>query len=464
MISGGEFLELLQIAGASFAQAAVSALLSLVMGWVLGMWLSEWGPDHGGRRARQWLAITLALPSAFSAIVVVSAWGRWLEFGWSAVLFAHVFWNIPWVAWHVLRARETLDPAQQEAAWVSGAERTARARWIVAPGVRGAAARAAVQSFLFCLGSFAVVLTLGGGPPVETLETVIYSSLRAGVVAPERAAIAAGLQWALGILAAALLWRGPRVHAWVATSGTRAVSDQVWLRPRGAGRIARVVGATVWMAPAALLFAQIRSVPDASSVGELVEATLHSVALGAAVSVLAVSFALALALSRRGGLEFLAQWPASASALVLSVLLFVVGFAPYRRPLLFLIAVQALIVLPLVGRGIFAAVRAQPVREREVARVLGAPWWERLAWVDFPRLTAPLAAALALGAGVSLSEVGAATLFASEDWVTLPALWGRWVGRYDWDGAAWVSAVVLVAAGGLLWMGLRSGAREQGDV
>ena len=72
------------------------------------------------------------------------------------------------------------------------------------PQLRAALPGVALLIFLLCAASFAVVLTLGGGPRATTLEVAIYQSLRADFD-PQRAAALAWCSWR-----SALRWRCSR--------------------------------------------------------------------------------------------------------------------------------------------------------------------------------------------------------------------------------------------------------------
>ena len=92
---------------------------------------------------------------------------------WQAILAALVFFNIAVVVRTVGGRWQSLDPRQAEAAAALGAGPWTVLRTVTLPALRPAIVSAAMVVFLFCAGSFGVVLTLGG-VRYSTVETEIY--------------------------------------------------------------------------------------------------------------------------------------------------------------------------------------------------------------------------------------------------------------------------------------------------
>ena len=134
------------------------------------------------------------MPTTVAATGLIGVWGQkgfissslqYLGFdglppiyGLQAVLLAHVFFNAPLMLRVLTGALVGVPPAQwrQAAQWgLSGWERFRLIEW---PAMRRVVPGLLALVFLICFTSFSLILMLGGGPAVTTLEVSIYTALR----------------------------------------------------------------------------------------------------------------------------------------------------------------------------------------------------------------------------------------------------------------------------------------------
>ena len=193
---------MLRVLQFTLLQAGLSTLLSLILGLALARALAR--QDFPGRAlVLRLLNLPLALPAIVVIIGIVGVYGSsgWLGgavalYGLQGILLAHVFFNAPLAARLLLGELERI-PAES---WKLAAQLQFRDidvfRLVEWPQLRAALPGVALLIFLLCAASFAVVLTLGGGPRATTLEVAIYQSLRADFD-PQRAAALAMVQLAL---------------------------------------------------------------------------------------------------------------------------------------------------------------------------------------------------------------------------------------------------------------------------
>ena len=99
-------------------------------------------------------------------------------YGLAGVLLAHIFFNIPLATRAFLLALERRPTELERVA--DGLNLVSLTRfWILDwPIIRFVAPQIFSLIFVLCLTSFAVVLTLGGGPKATTIELAIYQSFR----------------------------------------------------------------------------------------------------------------------------------------------------------------------------------------------------------------------------------------------------------------------------------------------
>ena len=100
-------------------------------------------------------------------------------YGPRGVVLAHVFFNLP-LAHPAAAARLAGDPGRAvPPGRVAGLHpRATSLRHLEAPMLRATLPGAWLAIFLICLTSFAVALTLGGGPRATTIELAIYQAFR----------------------------------------------------------------------------------------------------------------------------------------------------------------------------------------------------------------------------------------------------------------------------------------------
>ncbi len=422
-------------------QAALSALLSGFLGLPLGLWLRH------SPRATDWLKIPFSVPT----LVVSAAWVT--VFSWSgtlysldAVILAHVVLNIPWVASLVSEAAAGVPESWDELARSLGAGRVARFRIVDFPVVAPAWFSALSQVFLLCSMSFTLVTILGGGPPVETLETAIHASVRTGTLDLVSSSQLAIWQLLLSLVPWVLLrgfWRP--VHL-------PSVRSRHSRREPGWHRLVAVA----WVAPYLLFLVDLDwSLFAARSFWvEVRRPLLLSLGLASAVSLLSVAWTgvamVALSLVRQARrqriLELFFLMPSGVSTLTLSLgfwLAYARWIDPFEGSFTALVLVQGLIFFPLVFRWLWPLVRLRSESGFELARSLGATPLRAWLEVEWPRLRQPVIHALALVAAASTGELAAVSFFSSERMVTLPLLVSRWLSQYRFDQAHAVVAILL---------------------
>lgn len=393
---------------------------------------------------------------------------------WQAILAALVFFNIAVVVRTVGGRWSALDPRQAEAAAALGGSPWTVLRTVTLPALRPAIVSAAMVVFLFCAGSFGVVLTLGG-VRYSTVETEIY--LLTTNFLDLRAAAVLSLVQAIVVITLLLLTeritgRGDRR---VSVRAGREVQQRVRRTDLPfliltAGALAFVAAPLITLVLRSLQVADgwgldhyrkltsIGSVPvlqvtvfDAllTSLRVAVDATVLAMLLG-----LSVSFVVTRRPRGRLGRRLLSALDATFM-LPLGISAVTVGFGflialdepPLdlrSSPLLVPIA-QALVALPLVVRVMAPAFRSVDQREREAAASLGAGP-ARVFWdVDRRVLTRPLLAAAGFAFAVSLGEFGATSFLARPENPTLPVVIYQLIGHpgADYFGMALAGSVIL---------------------
>jgi thiamine transport system permease protein len=455
-------------------QAALSTVVSLLLGATLALALVRRQKFFG----RDFFIAALNLASVLPAIVVVfsivavlgrAGWigqelkilgidfGGWL-YGLPGILIAHVFFNAPFAARIFLVSLIAVPGEHWRLAAQLGMRPAAIFRVLDWPVLKREAPMIAALVFLLCFTSFAVVLTLGGGPGAATLEVAIYEAVHFDVDFA-RAGILALLQVAICLLLAVpILWlvRRPSetaVHGVLVRrpdSGVKAI--------KGFDMVVLTTGALLVLPPlSSIAVSGITALPSLfrSDVGEAM-ATSFLIAIPAALLALLLAFGLASTAQklraigrprRAATLSLPGSLILAAPPVALSAGLFVVMRTitdPFAFAIPLIVVVNALMALPFALRQIEPPIILSAERYGRLADSVGISGLARIRLVDWPLLRRPLAAAFAVAVALSLGDLGVAAFFGSGNILTLPLLLYQRMGAYRMNESASVALLLAL--------------------
>ncbi|WP_332694380.1 ABC transporter permease subunit [Bosea sp. (in: a-proteobacteria)] len=467
------------IASASM-QAALSALLSLLLGIALALALLR--RRFRGRDLLLALLTTAAVaPTIVIAFGIVAIYGRSgllgelargigaeppSIYGLHGIVIAHVVMNMPLVARALLHAFEREPGERSRLASALGFSATDCFRHLDWPVIRREAPALGVLVFLLCFTSFAIVLSLGGGPANATLEVAIFEAVRFEADFM-RAAALAGLQLLICLgLAAILTALTPRAR-------DEASAERHARRPDL--RALRGFDGCVLALALALIAPPLLSVAGGlGAVATLASAEFfQAAATSALIAISAGLFACLLALLLASGARRVSQRSrlpdlAAFAMLGLPPFAFVAGLYVLLRGLadpaslgLFLVPlVNALMALPYAYRLLAPALATSASRHGRLAESLGISGWDRLRLVEWPALRGALGAAFAFATALSLGDFGVIALFGGPELTTLPYLLANRLGAYRIDEAGALALVLVLSAGSLAFLTQRWSARH----
>lgn len=382
-------------------------------------------------------------------------------YGLHGVVLAHVFFNLPLATRLLLQGWLAIPAERYRLAASLGLSPWAVFRTLDWPLVRRIAPGAFAVIFTICLTSFAVALTLGGGPRATTVELAIYQSVRFEFDLG-RAALLSLIQLAVALAAGLVALRLSGGQGF-GTGLDRVVPRWDGRSPgaRAVDRLAIVAAALFLLTPLAMVVA--RGVPGLALMGAGTwEAAGHSLVVALGSTVLCLAWALPLA-TKRG--ELFALSAIALSPLVLGTGLFLI-LRPFVNPFSMALpvtgVVNALMALPFALR--ILRPEAEAVR-RDYARLSATLGLTPLAWlrlVFLPRLRRPLGFAAGLTAALSMGDLGVIALFADPDRATLPLQVYRLMGSYQMEAAAGAALLLLALSLGLFWIFDRGGRADAG--
>ncbi|MGH1576226.1 thiamine/thiamine pyrophosphate ABC transporter permease ThiP [Planktotalea sp.] len=453
------------------SQAILSALLSVALAIPVARALSR---RHFLGRG---LLVTLLgapflLPVIVAVMGLLAVFGRsgWVNqglelvglpaipiYGFHGVVIAHVFFNLPLATRIILQGWSGIPAERFRLAAQLGFSPIDIWRHLERPMLKRIAPGAFAIIFAICLSSFAVALTLGGGPRATTVELAIYQAFRFDFDLG-KAALLGTLQLGLAGSAALLaLWLS------AGQGGFGKGLDRVPKRWDSVSTSSKFIDALVIGGAALFLLVPLVAV-TVRGISALPELPL-SVWLAALLSLkvafistcvaLALSLSIALAAVRFAWIEGVGLLAIAASPLVIGTGLFILIFpfaAPQDWAMLVTACVNAVMALPFALRVLIPAVQDTCDGYGRLSLSLGMSRWAMVRMVILPRVRAPLGFAIGLSAALSMGDLGVVALFAGTQEATLPLQIFRLMGAYKMDVAAGAALLLALLSFGVFWM------------
>ncbi len=458
----------------TLTQAILSALFSAALAVPVARALAR--RRFRGRRALiALLGAPFILPVIVAILGLLEVFGRagWISdilgffglppmriYGLHGVVLAHVFFNLPLATRLILQAWQEIPAERFRLAAQLGFRGTTMFRVIEFPMLMRILPGVVAVIFSICLTSFAVALTLGGGPRATTVELAIFQAFTYDFDLG-RAALLSALQLALtaaAALAALKFSRGEgfgsgldrAIRRW---DDSRPVIDALWI----------TAAATFLLLPlAAVVVSGLGGLLDMPV--QVFRAALTSVLVAtvstALLLILALPMATAVATGRRGFVELCGILGLAASPLVIGTGLFIL-IRPAANPAAFALPVTAMVnavmALPFALRILIPAARDVVSRQGRLALSLDMSRTSFMTRILLPRMRPQIRFAAGLAAALSMGDLGVIALFADPQIATLPLQVYRLMGAYQMQAAAGGALLLLVLSMGVFWLLDRGG-------
>ena len=452
-------------------QAFWSALISVVLAVPLARALAR--REMPGRTFLiTLLGAPFILPVIVAVLGILAVFGRngWVNnaleavglpavsiYGIHGVVLAHVFFNLPLATRLLLQGWQTIPAERFRLAAQLDLPPVMVLRTLEVPMLRSILPGAAALIFVICLTSFAVALTLGGGPRATTIELAIYQAFRFDFDL-SKAALLSGVQLLLAGSAAVLaLWVIPQIPL---TGGM----DRHVARWDARGGLQRIGDSIVILLGAAFLLLPLLSVAVAGVFGLpfMPASVWWAAGVSLWVAALSVCVLLALALPLAGWIAIRPNGSAEAIGLLglsASPLMIGTGWFILLNPLVDPISlslpvtalVNALMALPFALRILVPAIRDALEGHGRLCQSLGISGWSAWRWVILPRARVQIGFAAGLTGALSIGDLGVIALFADPDRTTLPLQMYRLMGAYRTEAAAGAASLLLALALGIFW-------------
>ena len=447
-------------------QATLSTVLSLIVGTALA-WALNRLRFPGRSLVIGLFASAIVTPGLIVAFGLLAVWGRsgWLSslaghpldlpiFGLGGVVAAHLILDGAFAARILLARLDAIPEARLKTGQSLAMRPWARFSVIDWPAMRGTLPGLAALIFLLAFTSFPIVLLLGGGPSVQTLEVAIYSAVRLDFD------LAAAVHLALlQIAICTLIILMSSALAPISSSLDRPVEPR-W-RDAGATRLWQwlilILSVLGFASPLlAVLVGGLSGLASVLAQPAFWNAVATSLWIGAASAVLALVLALVVAGARAAassrlarialGAPAFAYLAVPAVALSLGAFLFVrdLGLAPDAAAPLVVVIANALLSLPFAMATLSPPLDAIARSRGKLIRSLGLSGTRQFLDIEWPLIARDAGLVLALSFCFSLGDLGVIALFGTEHFATLPLQMVRALGAYRTNDAAAIAALMLV--------------------
>ena len=448
-------------------QAGLSTILSLLVGIAIA-----WSLNRLRFRGRDVLvglfASAIVTPGLIVAFGLLSVWGRsgWIStlvghpldlpiFGLGGVVAAHVILDGAFAARILLARLDAIPDARLKTGQSLSLDAATRFAVIDWPAMRGSIPGLAAIIFLLAFTSFPIVLLLGGGPAVQTLEVAIYSAVRLDFdlnAAVHLALVQIAICAVIILLSSAFA----PIQATLDRSSSPKWRDGhelparcrplFWALPRS--------GSAHRSSPYSPMGLPVLA--TCSTQPAFWNATWTSLWIGMTSAVLALIVALTIAAARAStgsrvarvalGAPAYTYLAVPAVALSLGAFLFVRGLGistDAAAPLVVVVA-NALLSLPFAVAALAPPFDAIVRGRGRLIRALDVQGRRQFLEIEWPLISRDVGLVLALAFCFSLGDLGVIALFGTENFVTLPLLMIRALGAYRTHDAATIAALMLI--------------------
>ena len=466
------------ISSAAF-QAVLSAIMSIIVGAACARALFRRGYFFGRTSLLILSFLAMIMPSTVAAVSLLSLWGRkgvlrqgfeaifpadflFAPYGLAMVILAHMFFNAPLVMRVCFAGLQSVPQSQLRLAAQLGFTSRDYWRWIELPCIKACIPSLFGLIFLMCFSSFSLVLMLGGGPSVSTLEVAIYTAVRFEFDLP-KAGVLSLIQLGFSSLIIISLSRFEHL------SWTTRLAVQAGI-PR---KDKDIFTSKLWDCFFIFLFCLIVIAPIASLFlgSDLVagltlfqrpvfwQALQMSVVLGVSASIISTSMALILVAARYNASQLsFARFTGGFLSLAMSVYLvlpsIVLGTASFMLLRSYIDVFSAafwlvlmsnvFMTLPFATRILAGRYAGLADQTDKLAMALNLRGLRRFRLVILPAMRHEIGLALGLCCAFSLGDFGVIALFGSEQFRTLPWLLYQYASRYGGAEAELLSILLLL--------------------
>lgn len=378
-------------------------------------------------------------------------------YGLSGILIAHVFYNLPFATQLFYQSLEQIDNTQYKLAAQLKLSVWQRFKWIELPVLQRQLPPIFALVFLLCFSSFAIVLTLGGGPQNSTIEVAIFQAFREFNLA--QVALLSGIQLLICFTLLLITQKITRNSPSKATqNNTRKPPLQHSFISRFADYALLFIAILFILSPIlAIIIEGISALFSHFVADPLANAIKNSFLLSFSAAICSVILAILLLWSAREAIfSSQSKWQHRFilnGKLILAIPSMVIAsgltcFVIYTQPPMsvrygLIILTQSLLALPFTLKILETPMIDHHQRFFHLISSLRLRGFARFYWLDMKALKTPFLLAFIYAFLIAFGDLGIVMLIGSQEIITLPYLLYQQMASYRLHDAA-TSALMLL--------------------
>lgn len=466
----------------TFKQAFLSTFLSLIFGGYLAYCLYTMPHFKGKGLICSVLYIPFVTPTIIAIFMIVAVYGRsgWLNqllqffglpeiqliYNLTGILIAHVFFNMFFIARNLIAVLENIPKKYYMLAQQYGFSKWQVFCYIEWHEIKKNLPSLFFMVFLLCFTSFAIVLTLGGGPKSTTIEVALYYALKVEYDL-EKVFILSLIQ----ILFCLALYIC--VHKLFPYQFETSIQKQEVFKQPPLSYLQRIAQSIYLVMAFLFLLLPYLSIVIEGLTGPMMRvfsqtefwlATLQSLGLAFAGAILCIILCSAVLISSRyavfsNGQKNLASFLESLSyfiyiipSLILAIGLFLFfreWQSNYLLKLILALSLYAVLGMPFAQK-ILKPIFYQSYKQyHQQIELLGLSFWQGWKWIYRPLIAPRCWQAFGLCAAFMLGDLGIILIFGHQDFQTLSFYIYDKIGRYQMAEAAVASLWMLCVTASL---------------
>lgn len=461
-------------------QATLSTLLSIILALILA---KAYYPlcFPGKKLLLRLFALTFVLPSLVLVSSLPAIYGRhgglamvcqWLGidytfslYGMQGILIAHIFYNFPFAFRLFYQSLTTIPPEQRQLSAQLGLSYWQNFRYLELPVLLRQIPSVISLIFMLCFTSFAIVLTLGGGPKNASFEVAIYQALRDFEL--DKAVILSLVQTLFCLLFMTCIRRLMPQSILTAEVHRQNSVNVLSMSQVVISYIIIGLSAIFILSPLAVIVIEgIKAFSVSLITPSLIQAMINSLSIGLSAGLVALLFAIGLLWSYSRLLTYGYRWLSEPLILIGTLILIIptmvlaAGFfllffslneSPWFIALLVIIS-NGLASLPFALKILEAPMVNIYQRYYRLTQSLNLMGINHFYWLEFKGLKSLFWFTFAFSCMISIGDFGIIALFGQQEFATLPFYLYQQIGNYQQQPANFTALLLLIICLGLFYL------------
>lgn len=383
-----------------------------------------------------------------------------------AVLLAHIFYNFPLAIRIISSLWKKIPYKLSEASYSLGSGKIKTFFQVTLPYLRNGIITSFTLIFLYCFMSFAIILVLGGGPSLSTIEVEIYRFVKVSLNIPKAAALAT-IESIITVLVLFIYIKSEK-NKFGFTLGkgiTKKISFKlsalysIYLIPL----LLIVAGPIISIIVNSLLFKETRSADLSLSLHwyksllglvnnrftlTAIKAIKNSVVIGLSTVLVSLPFSLLVTYSMNKKFAFnrlyrlLFFLPMGISSLIIG--LTYISSSKLTGSYIAIIIAHLIITLPISVRCINNVYSTIDRSLIESSLSLGYNRFQTFKHIEVPLLRSGIVTSAIFTFSLSMGEMNASIMLAPSGFTTIPLAIHSLIGNYQFQGACALGSILLI--------------------